>query len=235
MSEQPTPEQVKEFQEKLKDMSPEEIKELQKQQCIFCQIIDEKVSSKKIYEDDKCLAILDINPANPGHALLMPKEHFPLMPLIPENILGHMFMVAKALSKVMLTAVNAEGTDIFIANGSAAGQRAQHFMFHIIPRRSGDELPLDIPFKEVDEKELKKISAELKNKINAVLKIKTEVVQEKPTEEKTTKEKKPVKEAVKNKSPEKPVKKSTKKKITKKPVKEEKQGADLDDIASLFS
>ncbi len=66
-------EQVAELQEKIKNMSPEELKEFQKQQCIFCQIISGKVASKKIYEDEKCIAILDINPANPGHLLLMPK------------------------------------------------------------------------------------------------------------------------------------------------------------------
>ena len=84
---EPTPEQIQEMQEKMKNMSPEELKELQKQQCIFCQIIDGKVNSKKVYEDDKCLAILDINPSNPGHVLLMPKEHYPLMPLIPQDVI----------------------------------------------------------------------------------------------------------------------------------------------------
>jgi len=52
---QPTEEEIKALQEKMKNMSPEEIKELQKQQCIFCQIIDGKVQSKKVYEDDKCI------------------------------------------------------------------------------------------------------------------------------------------------------------------------------------
>ena len=217
---EPTPEQIKEFQEKLKDMSPEEIKELQKQQCIFCQIIDGKVSSKKVYEDDKCLAILDINPANPGHTLLMPKEHFPLMPLIPEDILGHLFMVAKALSRVMTLAVNAEGVDVFVANGSAAGQRAQHFMLHVIPRRPGDKLPLDIPFKEADEQELKKVTAAIKDKVDALFKLKKEVVPKVPVGKP---KKRPVKKLVK--------KKPGKKKPRKKPAR---KGVSLDDVAKLF-
>ena len=48
-----TPEQQKEMEEKLKNMSPEELMEFQKQQCIFCQIISGKIPAKKIYEDDK--------------------------------------------------------------------------------------------------------------------------------------------------------------------------------------
>ena len=59
-----TEEQARELQEKLKQMSPEELKEFQKKQCIFCHIISGKVQARKIYEDDKVMAVLDINPAN---------------------------------------------------------------------------------------------------------------------------------------------------------------------------
>ena len=75
MQQQMTPEQAKQLQERLSKMSPEELKAYQKQQCIFCQIIEGKVQSKKIFEDEHSIAILDINPANPGHTLLLPKEH----------------------------------------------------------------------------------------------------------------------------------------------------------------
>jgi histidine triad (HIT) family protein len=170
-------EQVKELQEKLKNMSPEELKEFQKQQCIFCQIISGKVASKKIYEDDKCLAILDINPANPGHILLMPKEHYAIMPLVPEDDLGHLAMVAKALSHVMLNVLKAEGTNIFIANGIAAGQRAQHFMLHVIPRMSGDALPLDIPENKVSAQQLAETKKRIQEKIQAIFKLKKQTVE----------------------------------------------------------
>ena len=89
-------EELKALEEKLKQMSPEELKAFQKQQCIFCQIVAGKVSSKKVYEDNICIAILDINPANPGHLLVLPKEHYPIMPLIPEEELKH-------IGKVVIT------------------------------------------------------------------------------------------------------------------------------------
>ena len=92
-----TPEQQEELQEKLKNMSPEELQEFQKKQCIFCQIIAGKIPSKKIYEDEKCLAVLDINPAAKGHLLLLPKEHYAIMPQIPDKILSHLFLVSKKL------------------------------------------------------------------------------------------------------------------------------------------
>src|SRR3989344_2863950 len=95
---QMTPEQVEALKEKLKNMSPEELKEFQKKQCIFCQIISGKIEAKRVYEDERVLAILDINPANPGHILLMPKEHYAIMPQIPKEEMEHLFMAAKALS-----------------------------------------------------------------------------------------------------------------------------------------
>src|SRR3989338_3526599 len=85
-------------EEDLKKMSPEEIAALQKQNCVFCHIINGKVPSKKIYEDKEVIAILDIYPATRGHVLLLPKEHYSIMPQVPENTIKHMGMVAKAIS-----------------------------------------------------------------------------------------------------------------------------------------
>ena len=152
-----TPEQQAAMQEKIKNMSPEELQEFQKQQCIFCQMIAGKVQVKKIYEDDICFAILDINPANPGHILLMPKEHYPIMPIIPEKEIGYIFIAARELSHALLRALGVEGTNIFVANGAAAGQRAQHFMVHIIPRMDGDNVKLQLPRKDIDEKQMQEI------------------------------------------------------------------------------
>jgi len=151
-------EQVKDLQEKLKNMSPEELKEFQKKQCIFCQIIIGKVQSRKVYEDEEVIAILDVNPANPGHILIIPKEHYSIMPQIPDDEIGHIFAVAKALSNSSLRALEVQGSNIIVANGVAAGQRAQHFMVHLIPRKENDNLNFQIPQKTIPEDELKKIT-----------------------------------------------------------------------------
>src|SRR3989338_6657020 len=98
---QPTPEQIKEMQEKIAKMSPEELKEFQKKQCIFCHIIAGKVQSRKVYEDEQTVAVLDINPANPGHLLLLTKEHYSIMPQLPQEVLEHVFIVAKNLSNAL--------------------------------------------------------------------------------------------------------------------------------------
>jgi len=156
-----SPEQLKALQEKIKQMSPEELKEFQKKQCIFCQIISGKVQSRKIYEDDKVIALLDINPANPGHVLLLTKEHYSIMPQIPDDELAHVFMAAKSLSNSMLRSIDAQGTNIIVANGIAAGQRAQHFMAHLIPRKENDGVDFVLPQKVMDEKEIEAVGNKL--------------------------------------------------------------------------
>jgi len=226
------------MQEKLKDMSPEELKEFQKQQCIFCHICEGKVQSKKVYEDETVVAVLDINPANAGHILLFPKEHFAIMPLMPDDLISHIFMVAKALSNVLLKALKAKGTNIFVANGVSAGQKAQHFMLHIIPRNDNDNLPLAVPKRAVNKADLEKLKTVLKKKVNETFGVKEK---KKETKEKVKKEGKGKKKEpkvveaefkdVKKKGASK--EKGPKKKAGKKQKKEE--GTNLDDIASLLN
>ena len=148
------------------NMSPEQMAEVQKQQCIFCHIVAGKVASKKVFEDESCIGILDINPANPGHILLIPKKHFQIMPQLPDDLIGHMFMVAKHLSQAALKALQVGGVNIVIANGIAAGQRAPHFMIHIIPRTENDGLNFVVPARQVAEKDMILLKQKIKPRIN---------------------------------------------------------------------
>jgi histidine triad (HIT) family protein len=141
-------------EEDIKKMSPEQLRQLQKQQCIFCHIIAKRVQSKIVYEDDKVTAVLDINPANPGHILLLPKEHYSVSPQIPDDLMAYMGMIAKQLSNAVVRAIGAEGTTIIAANGLAAGQRASHFMLHVIPRKEGDKIGIMLPPGEIDDKQM---------------------------------------------------------------------------------
>ena len=170
MAQELTQEQLKALQEKIKQMYPEELKEFQKKQCIFCQIVAGKVQSRKVYEDDIALGILDINPANPGHTLLLTKEHYSIMPQIPADEVQHVFMVVKALSNAMLRGIDAQGTNIIVANGVAAGQRAQHFMVHIIPRKENDNVEFVLPQKTMTEKEIDEIGDKLVEALGTVKK-----------------------------------------------------------------
>jgi histidine triad (HIT) family protein len=123
-------------------LSPEQIAELQKKNCIFCRIIAGEMDSKKVFENDHFLAILDIRPATAGHVLLLPKEHVPILPLLSEDKLLELFRLATKISVAVQDAMIAQRTTLFIASGYAAGQQAPHLILHIIPREKNDGLDM---------------------------------------------------------------------------------------------
>ena len=110
----------------------------QKKQCIFCKIISKEQESKIVFEDDLAMAVLDIFPAVKGHTALFLKEHYPIMPYIPADQFKHLFGIIPGMCKAIQSAMLTTGSNVFIANGGPAGQRAPHFLIHLLPRDSGD-------------------------------------------------------------------------------------------------
>jgi histidine triad (HIT) family protein len=134
------------------NMTPEQIAELQKKNCVFCRIIAGEIESKKVFENDSFLAILDIRPAAQGHVLLMPKDHVPILPLLPEEKMIEAFRLSAQIGDAVKEAMIAQRATIFIASGYAAGQQAPHLIIHIIPREKGDGLEmLDLERKEAGQ------------------------------------------------------------------------------------
>ena len=107
--------------------------------CIFCKIVEGNAPSSKVYEDDFCLAFMDIQPVNPGHVLVVPKAHSIDLSDLPAEMGGHLFQVAQRIALSMpKTNIRNEGIDFFLAHGEAAGQEVFHVHLHVIPRYSGD-------------------------------------------------------------------------------------------------
>jgi len=157
-------------QEELEKMSPEEISALQKQNCIFCKIISGAIPSKKIYEDKLILAILDIHPASKGHILVLPKEHYPILPLIPADTFKQMFIATKRLAKAVKKITLCSSVNIFVANGAVAGQQSPHFLFHLIPRDKNDKITcFDLKGNSEFLEPQKEIYGALKNNLNIKL------------------------------------------------------------------
>ena len=99
--------------------------------CIFCKIIDGDIPSYKIYEDDLCLAFLDINPQSLGHTLIIPKKHYLDFYDIDSVVLTHILSVAKTLSKKIVDKLNADGVTFTQNNGDV--QEVKHYHLHIVP------------------------------------------------------------------------------------------------------
>ncbi len=122
------------------------------QDCIFCKIVRGDIPSKKVYEDDDNIAFLDINPASPGHVLVIPKKHFANMHDIDATHMQKLSVAVKKVNDMISEKLNAEATNIFANNGRLAGQIVDHVHFHIIPRYRGDGIELHFPRYKIDEK-----------------------------------------------------------------------------------
>ncbi len=122
------------------NLSPEIKAQLaeQKKQCVFCKIISKEIPGKIVFEDAKTIAILDIYPALKGHTIFLPKEHYPILPYLPEEEFEHFFGLLPALAKAVKDGIVCTAFNLFIANGQAAGQQAPHFLVHLLPRDPGD-------------------------------------------------------------------------------------------------
>jgi histidine triad (HIT) family protein len=106
--------------------------------CVFCKIIKGEIPADKVYEDADFLAFLDITPINPGHILLIPKKHYKDLFDTPDEILAKRAPLVKKLAKALKEAVGADGINIGMNNGPAAGQVVFHTHLHIMPRFSDD-------------------------------------------------------------------------------------------------
>jgi histidine triad (HIT) family protein len=110
--------------------------------CIFCQIIKNEIPSHKIMESDLCLSFLDIAPVNPGHLLVIPKDHYINMEEIPENVLFDLIIMVKRAGALLKEKLGVAGYNIIENNDPVAGQEIPHVHFHVIPRKEDDGIKL---------------------------------------------------------------------------------------------
>ena len=115
--------------------------------CIFCKIIKGEIPSYKVYEDDKILAFLDINPYAPGHTLIIPKEHTLDITTIPSDTLNYIMNKANDIAKLVTGKLNAPGFTLIQNNGFV--QEVKHFHLHVIPKYMEN---VDMDVKDVYEK-----------------------------------------------------------------------------------
>ena len=102
--------------------------------CIFCDIIEGKTPSYKVYEDQNTYAFLDIHPVADGHVLVIPKHHEQFVEKLPKQYHEALFKTMKKLVKPIQDAFDAPASSIAINNGPNAGQIIHHVHIHIIPR-----------------------------------------------------------------------------------------------------
>lgn len=110
-----------------------------KYNCIFCKIANGDIPSRKLYEDENFVVIMDLSPATKGHSLVIPKEHFANLYEMPAELAGEAMKVAQKMAVKMVAALGADGFNIVQNNGEVAGQTVFHFHMHLIPRYKDSE------------------------------------------------------------------------------------------------
>jgi len=104
--------------------------------CIFCKVIERKIPSAIVYEDDRAIAFEDINPQAPVHTLVIPTRHIQDIHSIQEGdreLIGHLFFVANKIAEKK--SLVERGYRIVINNGRGAGQTVFHLHLHILSGR----------------------------------------------------------------------------------------------------
>lgn len=133
--------------------------------CIFCKIANGEIPSATIYENSDFRVILDVSPANRGHALIIPKEHFKDIFDIDAVTAGKLFSLATEVARAMKSVLHCDGLNIVQNNGLIAGQTVFHFHLHLIPRYEGDGIKLTWEQHESDSADLQELAREIRKKI----------------------------------------------------------------------
>ena len=118
--------------------------------CLFCKIIAGEIPCFKLFENDDTLAFMDINPANEGHALVIPKEHAKDVYAVSDASITATVKTAKKIAAAIDKTLKPDGLNLLQCNGPAAAQSVFHFHMHVLPRQEGDELKLNWGLKPGD-------------------------------------------------------------------------------------
>ena len=130
--------------------------------CLFCKIVAGELPGEIIDSDAKTVAFMDINPATPGHALVIPRAHSKDLMEISDEDLAACTIAARRLAKTMADTLDPEGFNVLNCCGAAAWQSVFHFHLHVVPRRHDDPLTLPWIPKPGDSGEIKEAASKIR-------------------------------------------------------------------------
>ena len=134
------------------------------EECVFCKIVKGEIPSKKVYDDKDVIAFLDINPANPGHTLVVPKKHAEDLTKSNEDDIAKAMHVVKKITASLKEKMNAIGVNVVQNNGKAAGQLVAHTHFHVIPRYPNDSVIITYQRVHMQDSDLEEVRKKLEEK-----------------------------------------------------------------------
>ncbi len=125
--------------------------------CVFCKIVAGEIPSARVYESDRAVAFLDIQPVNKGHLLVVARSHHPTLADLPDELAAHVGSLLPRLCRAVRDATGVEGYNVIVNNGRAAGQTIGHVHWHLIPRSIDDDVHWPWPHRACSGDELERI------------------------------------------------------------------------------
>jgi diadenosine tetraphosphate (Ap4A) HIT family hydrolase len=139
--------------------------------CIFCRIVRGQAEASLVYEDDVVVAFLDSHPVAEGHTLVVPRRHAPDLASLDRESGAGLMAAARLIAMALRSGPEAaEGVNLHLADGPAAGQTVFHTHVHVIPRFGGDGFGFRIPFGSrptPDRRSLEETAARLEQAVAA--------------------------------------------------------------------
>jgi len=137
--------------------------------CVICKVLSGELEVSVVHRDDLCAALMDIQPVNPGHVLVVPLRHAPSLADLNPQEGSRMFLVAQRVAAALRrSGLKCDGVNFFLADGAAAGQEVFHAHLHVLPRFPNDGFGLRLPptySQRPERKELDQIAAKLRSVI----------------------------------------------------------------------
>ncbi|HSP88867.1 MAG TPA: HIT family protein [Ignavibacteriaceae bacterium] len=133
--------------------------------CIFCDIIEGRADAEVLFQNENIISFLDIRPINFGHTLVITKKHYDNFQSVPADELTHLMKGLQFITSAVVKSVKADGFNLIVNSGKAAGQTIFHFHFHIIPRYLND-FRFKPDFKSYSDGSMKEFADKIRAEIN---------------------------------------------------------------------
>ncbi len=132
--------------------------------CEYCEIAERQ--RNLICSEQEVVAAVVENAAAPGHLMVFPRQHWPILEMVPEPILQKCIIIANKIGMAVFDSLGAQGTNLLVRNGIGAGQNVPHCALEIIPRRENDNLPLQWKPLQLMEEEMDTAFLQLKEQVD---------------------------------------------------------------------
>lgn len=112
--------------------------------CVFCGIAEGTVSCEIVDSDTSTVSFLEMNPATPGHTIVIPRRHSDDLRGVDDQELAATMLSARRIAVRAMDRLGADGANLLNCSGEVAWQTVPHFHVHVVPRYSND--PLELPW-----------------------------------------------------------------------------------------